>query len=140
MNYLRFMFSACWHGYAYIDLDGCLLHRMRCPDRDWKGERIRDHLKWWTENLCVTPIVTRRLVLLYILRLLGVKLAIWTNRQSYHQAVTEQALGRHMWLFSFAFYCSGQKHKSKPLGGPVMDDQEKYLDCGTGFNLLVEQL
>lgn len=136
MRTLRFILSAFWHGYAYIDLDGCLLKRFRCPG----GVDAMHALDWWRANLQPTPIVYQRLVLLYILRLLGVKLAIWTNRQPYHEKVTREALGRHMWLFSFQFYCAGQKHKGPRLGGPVMDDQEKYLKCGTGFNLLVEQL
>lgn len=117
-------------------MDGCLLHRYRCPpELKLRGDAA---LEWWMANLAPTPIVYQRLVLLYILRLLGVKLAIWTNRQPYHEKVTREALGRHMWLFSFQFYCGGEKNLHG-LWGPCMDDQKKYL-VGKGFNLLVEQL
>jgi len=137
MNVLRFILSAIYLRCAYIDLDGCLLHRMRCPpELKLRGEAA---LEWWTANLCPTPIVIRRLILLYILRLAGVRLYIWTNRSPKHEKVTRQALGRHMWLFSSWFYLSGGKHKFR-LWGPCMDDQEKYVKGGRGWSLLVEQV
>lgn len=134
MNALKFMISAWYFGRAYIDLDGCLLHRMRCPE----SVPASDRLIWWTANLKPTPIVYPRLVLLYVLRVLGVRLQIWTNRSGQHMAVTEQALGRHMWLFDDGWFCDGKKDEAR-LWGPVMDDQQKYVDCGKRWSLLVEQ-
>lgn len=138
MNVLRFILSAIYMRCAYIDLDGCLLQRFRCPP-DIRKYGPNVVLEWWTANLKPTPIVIRRLILLYILRACGVDLYIWTNRSPQHERVTRQALGRHMWLFSSWFYLSGGKDKFR-LWGPCMDDQEKYLRCGIGHSLLVEQV
>lgn len=111
---------------------------MRCPQN--LGLKGVDFLLWWRENLTVRPIIKRRLPLLYLLRFLGVKLHIWTNRDhEKHFEVTRASLGRHAWLFKTWEFYDGTKIQSR-MPGPVMDDQEAYLACGTGASLLVSQL
>lgn len=139
INTVRFICNAWACGEAYIDLDGCLLKRFRCPPHlKLYGSQA---LVWWMENLKPTPIIYRRLALLYVLRALGVRLVIWTNRQCnvHHLNVTHKALGQHMWLFSEMQFRGGLKIQDI-LTGPVMDDQKAYLGCGAGPGLLVEQL
>lgn len=117
---------------AYIDMDGCLLHRMPVPAGEF------DALTYWKENLCVTRIVWHRLLVLYLLKLWRVKLYIWTNRSEQHRAVTHQALGRHLRLFTGEIYAGGNKHELERCG-PCMDDQAKYIGQNIG-DLLVRQL
>lgn len=135
-RHVKFILSAVAFGQAYIDLDGCLLKRMRCPPE--LGLRGFDALLWWAHNLKPMPIIRSRLALLYVLRFLGVKLYVWTNRWPAHDTVTREALGVRVWLFKQFQYHDGQKILTRPFG-PVMDDQEKYLTCGVGYGLLVEQ-
>jgi hypothetical protein len=130
----RFIKSALSTGYAYIDLDGCLLRRMRVPAH----VDPKDALSWWTDNLCVTPIVKRRLALVYLLHMCGVELFIWTNRAHTHIDVTHKALGKHMTLFKFSYFLGGRKQLINRLG-PCMDDQAKYIGK-TYHDLLVKQL
>lgn len=131
---LRFLLRAICCRAAYIDMDGCLLQRMRVPEAVPSEQR----LAYWTENLCVTPVVRRRLALLYVLRLLGVRLHVWTNRSAQHRDVTWAALGAHRRLFSGAYFLSGTKGEMTRTG-PCMDDQEKYVGAVPG-DLLVECL
>lgn len=136
---LLFVCSAVRHRRAYVDLDGTLLYRMRCPPTE-RERGYMDPLAWWHSNLTVRPIVRRRLVLCYALRLMGVRLTVWTNRYGVHQDVTVRSLGRHAWLFDRPIdYCSGMKDQV-PLYGPVIEDQERYAALGKGHNLHVRQL
>lgn len=135
---IRFIFDALRYRCAYIDLDGCLLRRMRCPMGT--GMKGIDFLLWWRENLTVRPVIKRRLPLLYLLKFLGVRLYIWTNRDFWlHCQVTYQSLGPHLRLFFGHQFYDGQKILSR-VPGPVMDDQKNYLACGKGRGLLVSQL
>lgn len=135
---IRFILSALRYRCAYIDLDGCLLRRMRCPPN--LHLRGIEHLLWWRENLSVRPIIKRRLPLLYLLKFLGVKLYLWTNRDFWlHGQVTYQSLGTHSRLFFGHQFYDGTKIQSR-VPGPVMDDQKAYLACGKGHSLLVSQL
>lgn len=132
---LRFILSACYHCCAFIDLDGCLLERMPVPQCIPRFDR----LNWWTANLRPTPIVKRRLFLLYVLRVFGVELYVWTNRGPEHDIVTRRALGRHVDIFEKFIYGNGRK-TDIIVWGPVMDDQEEYLAYGLGHGLKVKQL
>lgn len=135
---IRFIFDALRYRCAYIDLDGCILRRMRCPQNI--GLKGIEFLLWWRENLAVCPLIKRRLPLLYLLRLLGVKLVMWTNRDFFmHGTVTFKSLGIHAKLFSEYKFYDGTKIESR-VPGPVMDDQKAYLACGKGRGLLVSQL
>lgn len=129
---LRFLLSAHVAGVAYIDVDGCILEKFPVPSR------VSKHiaLEWWKANLRPTPIVWQRIALLYVLRALGVRLILWTNRAPKHRAVTWRALGRHWDLFSEMRFYDGEKEYALP-SGPVMDDQEKYVALGVGHSLLV---
>lgn len=122
MRLLRFILSAIFSRHAYIDMDGCLLQKMRMP----QFRNALDALDYWMVNLDVTPIVRRRLLLLYLLKLFGVRLHIWTNRSLEHQWVTRCALRRHIWLFDEHYYLAGKKHLLARKG-PCMDDQAKYI-------------
>lgn len=131
---LHFIRSARRYGHAYIDLDGCLLQRMPMPG----GMTPDEALAYWMANLCVTPIVWRRLALLYVLRLLGVRLHVWTNRSPQHGEVTRAALGRHIRLFHSTLLCGGHKLRVVRMG-PCMDDQRKYVGHVAG-DYLVKRL
>lgn len=73
-----------------------------------------------------------------MLRVLGVRLYVWTNRPPQHEPITRQALGRHAWLFTGMHHLDGKKHLLC-RAGPCMDDQAKYV--GTQYaDLLVKQL
>jgi hypothetical protein len=133
-NSLKFIFDAVKYGRAYIDVDGTILKKFPVPDYVDADRK----LKWWKDNLAPTAVIRRRLPLLYLLRALGVKLIIWTNRSPQHEYVTRKALGRHANLFSLFQMYDGQKDINHPMG-PVMDDQEKYINK-TFNGLLVEAL
>lgn len=134
---IRFILAARKWRRAYIDMDGTLLHRMQVP------AHIQDKLAWWHANLCVRPVIKRRLPLLYFLRyVLGCELRIYTNRSIHHTDVTLESLGKHWRLFKdadFHIFDGGDKHE-RILHGPVMDDYQVYVDCGQGAGLLVRQL
>lgn len=138
---IRFIFDAVRYRCAYIDLDGCILRRFKCPHSlALQGIRGVGWLLWWRDNLPVRPVIKRRLPLLYLLRLLGVRLVAWTNRdQGLHHEITRQSLGFHNWLFAEFQYWDGTKILTRTKG-PVMDDQPKFLACGKGRGLLVSQL
>ncbi len=136
MNVLAFIIGAMVHGKAYIDCDGCILERYRVPPE--LGLVGIDNLLWWAENLQPTPIIKSRIALCYLLRFLGVQLILWTNRdQKRHEAVTRRALGKHCRLFDFMLFRSGLKIQDR-LSGPVMEDDERFLACGTALGLLVK--
>lgn len=145
---LRFIFDAVRYRCAYIDLDGCILRRMRVKDdaryihfmSTQPGTNFHP-MVWWRENLTVRPLIKRRLPLLYLLRyVFRVKLHIWTNRDFWlHGQVTIQSLGKHHRLFSGWQFHNGTKIQTR-VPGPVMDDQKNYLACGKGRGLLVSQL
>lgn len=135
MNVIRFILSALLHGVAYIDCDGTILCRLRVPS-DLGG----DWLGWWMRNLVPTPVIKRRLPLLYLLRLLGTRLVLWTNRYDQHKALTRHALGWHgKLLFSDMRFYNGLKGFCK-LNGPVIDDRPEHVRQGTWGSLLVEEL
>lgn len=129
----KFIFAAVKAGRVYIDIDGTLLKKYPVPEYVDAGRK----LKWWIENLAPTPVIKRRLPLLYLLYILGVKLIVWTNRGPSHEGVTRKALGFHANLFSRFEFHDGLKDATDPQG-PVMDDQRKYI-CGYA-DLLVESL
>lgn len=129
----KFIFAAVKAGRVYIDIDGTLLKRFPVPDE------VYSKLEWWKANLQPTPVIKRRLPLLYLLYILGVKLIVWTNRGPAHEGVTRKALGRHTNIFSIFQMYDGQKDKSFP-GGPIMDDDPRYIRNFRPGDLLVESL
>lgn len=132
MKLLRFLIMAFRTKNAYIDMDGCLLHRMPIPAHVTPAEA----LDYWMANLCETRLIKRRLVLLYVLRAMGVQLHLWTNRSPQHEPVTRGSFGRHYRLFSSHHYGAGQK-RHHPRCGPCMDDEEKNVGAYPG-DLLVK--
>ena len=132
---LRFVASAFNARVAYIDCDGCVLKKFIVPSH----VAPEAWLDWWQENLQPTPVIWRRLALLYLLRTLGVRLVLWTNRADRQREVTLQALGAHARLFESMIFCDGQKQHSV-LDGPVMEDDSRYVSVGRGNNLLVASL
>lgn len=133
VNLFRFIFDAFLYGVAYIDCDGTILRKMPVPDE------VQDKLSWWRVNLAPTPIIKKRLLLLYLLCLLDVDLILWTNRDPEHERVTRMALGKHARVFMEMRFYSGRKRVESSPSGPVMDDDEVNL-IGKGYNLLVEGL
>lgn len=131
----RFVTAAFTAGVAYIDCDGCILKKFPVPEHICMPFR----LLWWSTNLDVTPVITRRLPLLYFLRLFGVRLVLWTNRGAQHHTVTLRALGSHARLFDGLRFRNGTKIQDF-LDGPIMEDDERYLVCSKYPGLLVKSL
>lgn len=126
MRAIQFVLSARKHGHAYIDMDGCLLHKMPIPAHVPPEQA----LDYWMANLCKTDVVLHRLALVYLLKALGVQVHLWTNRSPEHESVTRASLGRHYALFSSYHYGAGSKRQVTRLG-PCMDDEERNI--GTVF-------
>jgi hypothetical protein len=135
MQLFKFIAAAMRAGVAYIDCDGCVLKKFPVPESVSRPYK----LLWWKYNLEPTPVVWRRLSLLYFLYFIGVRLVLWTNRDWSHRAVTVLALGKHIRVFSVLRFRGGTKILDR-LDGPVMDDDVAYLSCGTGPGLLVKSL
>lgn len=119
---------------AYIDMDGCLLRAISIPAHI----PPQDRLIWWLANIRTTTIVRRRLPLLYVLRAMGVRLYVWTNRPECLKAMTWSALGVHRWLFSGSYFMAGQK-RYVPRAGPCIDDEARHVDFARG-DLLVASI
>lgn len=131
MAFFRFFRDALSTGHVYVDIDGCLLHKMPIPDYVPPNRA----LDYWMRNLCVTKVIWKRLVLLYFLRLLGVRLHLWTNRSPQHEPVTRRSLGRHYRMFTSHGYWAGQK-RHYYRRGPCIDDELRNI--GTQYaDLLV---
>jgi len=120
---IRFAIDALRKGHAYIDVDGCILQAFSVPLSVPKSDR----LSWWMFNLSPTPVIKRRLPLLYLLHALGCKLHLWTNRSERHRDLTFKALGKHGKLFvnSTNFFMGGSKINAMRRG-PCMDDDPRY--------------
>lgn len=121
-----FAIDALRKGHAYIDVDGCILQAFPVPLEVPKPDR----LSWWLFNLSPTPVIKRRLPLLYLLHACGCKLHLWINRSERHWNLTFMALGKHGKLFvgSTNFFMGGSK-TDVPRWGPCMDDDPRYA-CG----------
>lgn len=130
MSLLKFIRNARQCGHAYIDMDGCLLHKMPIPSHVLPDQA----LDYWMANLCATRVVRHRLALLYVLKLLGVQLHLWTNRSPEHEPVTRASFGRHYAVFVDHHYGAGKKRKVQRLG-PCIDDEERNV--GTDFQDLL---
>lgn len=122
MGMLKFVLAAHRHGHAYIDMDGCMLHKMPIPEH----VPAEQALAYWMANLCPTRLVMHRLVLIYILRAMGVQVHLWTNRSPQHAQVTQQSFGRHYRLFASHHYGAGYKRHLQRQG-PCMDDEERNI-------------
>ena len=119
---LDFVLEARRCGNAYVDMDGCLLHKMPIPPHI----APECALDYWMANLSPTRVVWTRLAFLYLLKAVGVKLHLWTNRSPQHEAVTRVSLGRHYAMFSTHHYGAGQK-RDVVRQGPCMDDEERNI-------------
>jgi hypothetical protein len=133
-NVLQFIRAARKAGVAYIDVDGTLLKKFEVPDSVPAEER----LLWWLANKHRAKRVWSRIALLWVLRLLRVRLIMWTNRSGGLRLVTYSSLGRYTWsLFEGFQFHGGHKRYSYPLG-PVLDDEPEYVALGRPGSLLVE--
>lgn len=130
MRLLKFIVAARRHGHAYIDIDGCVLHKMPIPAHVPPEQA----LDYWMENLCETKVILHRLAFLYLLKAIGVKLHLWTNRSPQHEPVTRNSFGRHYRLFASHHYGAGQKKHLARLG-PCIDDEQRNI--GTVFDDLL---
>lgn len=132
---IKFIRDAFTAGVAYIDCDGCILKKFPVPEHIEGGFR----LLWWNTNLEPTQLIWHRLLLLYFLRLFGVRLILWTNRGLQHWDVTITSLSKHIRLFDELHFRNGLKIEDR-LNGPVMDDDENYFTCTRYSGLLVKPL
>jgi hypothetical protein len=125
-----FVLDACRRGHVYVDMDGCLLHKMPIPGHI----PPEGALDYWMKNLGPTGVVKRRLAFLYFLKILGVELHLWTNRSPQHELVTRASLGRHYAMFASCHYGAGKKREVQRLG-PCIDDEERNV--GSDFHDLL---
>lgn len=135
---LKFICAAFDAGVVYVDCDGTLLKKFPVPEHIHKHNAALA-LLWWSFNLEATPVIKRRLPLLYFLRLFGVRLVLWTNRGPQHRSITLKALGVHLFLFGATRFRNGCKVLDR-LDGPVIEDDERYLVCTRLPSLLVKPL
>lgn len=122
MGMLRFILAAYKSGHAYIDMDGCLLHKMPIPSH----VPAEQALNYWMVNLCPTRVVLHRLAFVYFLKALGVQVHLWTNRSPEHEQVTRESFGWHYGLFASYHYGAGYKRHVRRQG-PCMDDEDRNV-------------
>lgn len=127
---IRFLVSAVRCGVAYIDCDGTLVEKFPVPPG------IEVPLLWWSENLQPTARKRGPILLCRLLKAMGVRLILWTNRGWQHEVVTRRALGRHWYLFDEVQFRGGLKIQDR-LDGPVMEDDARYFICSRYASLLV---
>jgi hypothetical protein len=132
---IAFVVAAVRCGRAYIDVDGTLLKSFVVPETVPENQR----LWWWSFNLVPTPRIWSRIALCCVLRLLGVRLVIWTNRRTMFEPMTRQALGVFQHLFSEWWFMGGWKETLTMRRGVVMDDQAKYVELGFPGSLCVRE-
>jgi hypothetical protein len=125
---LKFIAAAYASGVAYIDVDGTILRRY-----SWFGKKDMS-LDDWMRELMPTRVIRRRLPMLYLLKWMGVRLVLWTNRPPELRWPTMLSLGKHIHLFSRTEFHNGKKyHTIDQLNGPVMDDGDLYdYNCPVG--------
>lgn len=133
---LKFIRAAVRSGLAFVDVDGTLVKRFQIP-ADGPVITGLTPLEYWKEFLPPMPLIKRRLPLLYLLRALGVRLYVWTNRGEANKPQTLESLGIHARLFSDFLFFDGLKFTEWHTG-PIMDDDVKYAN--RPGDLLVESL
>jgi hypothetical protein len=106
----------------YVDVDGTILRNLAIPE----SVPAKEKFFWWKENLGKSDIIFSRLVLCIILRMLGCKLVIWTNRGEEHRDVTMQSLGFAKYIFSNFEFHNGKKSKTYSADKIVIDDDARY--------------
>lgn len=116
---------------VYVDVDGTILESMKIPSG------VKNAFVYWNENLSVTKIIWSRILILAVLKLLGSKLVIWTNRSIIHADVTFKSLGMTKNLFSEFYFYNGDKSKFYNKDMRLIDDDKKYLGVNT---LTVEKI
>lgn len=128
-NYLRFIVSAIWHRRAYIDFDGTLSRTVLVGESFVAGGDNTFLSEWQRKvnSIHRTRLVMRHILLLLALRAFGVNLYLWTNRGSEMRAATLRSIGGWRWLFDGVQFYSGEKSKSMPGFGPIIDDEAKYV-------------
>jgi len=85
--------------------------------------------------LDVTDVILNRALFLVVLKMLGCKLIVWTNRPLSKKDVTIKALGIFSILFSdFQFFCGKKVANENML---IIDDDKKFAGINT---LTVEKI
>jgi hypothetical protein len=122
----------------YVDVDGTLLDsRLDNEFASRYGNDSDSAVQWYDNNWCADLEVNWVLVVqLVIMRVIGCKLVLWTNRGSRQVAMTKANLGIVWFLFSDHLFYEGAKRHAQ-VQGLVIDNERKYEDCGTEF-LLIE--
>ena len=111
---------------VYVDVDGTLMRSFEIPE-NVEGNKFL----WWNENLAPTKILYTRIFLCAILRMLGSKLIIWTNRSNAHKGMTIKSLGLAKFLFSDFRFFEGEKKGTYNKNMFVIDDDKRYKGTRT---------
>lgn len=147
--YLLFALAALHARNAYIDFDGTLAHSVHVPaptGADLGGDAWLQAWQLEINRMGRGRLVYTRLLFLLVLRLLGVRLHLWTNRGPAVRDATLLTLGLWVRLFmTLGFY--GQESNAMPDKtasaaehlGPLMDDMPKYVALGKPGSMLVRK-
>jgi hypothetical protein len=103
----------------YVDVDGTLLSNeldtlFAIYGVEWYEQQRIDNLpkRYWL------------LIALFMLRLIGFRLVLWTNRGHMNAPATKRNLGVWWWMFSDHQFHEG--YKVKPSSGWTIDDQAQH--------------
>lgn len=117
---------------VFVDVDGTILKSFKIPENVTGNKLV-----YWNENLTKTSIIFSRIAICIILKIVGCKLVIFTDRGENHKNITIDALGIFKNLFSdFQFY-AGKKHNFYNPEMFLIDDNKKFVGKNT---LTVEKI
>ena len=131
---MMMMFVKCIGSDLYVDMDGTVL--CSSLDDEFKKECSENEFKValdWYNRMYVNDLSINwgLIVVLIVMKGLGSRVVGWTNRGEEQRSMTEDNLGMLLGsVFSEVMYHSGQKGKTS-VDGVVVDNEEKYLSCGT---------
>lgn len=109
---------------VFVDMDGTILKAFEIP-----AYVTGNKLMWWNQNLDVTDIILNRALYLVILKALGCKLVVWTNRPESKKDITIKALGIFSALFSEFQFHAGKKVANADMF--IIDDDKKFAGINT---------
>lgn len=117
----------------FVDMDGTVLDSSL--DNEFKRRCEEDGfditIKWYRKcNVSNLNINIELIEQLIALKDKGHNLVLWTNRGLENKEMTKNNLKEYWNIFNEYQFHSGMKSKCQ-LDGVVIDNEEKYLSCGT---------
>ena len=123
-----------------VDFDGVVIpsdfeKRFFHVDGSWKVS-IDEYVRMVNES--PTPQVNHKLlVYLHELSEIGHVIRLFTNRNYELEKKTSMVLDSYKSIFDSFLFCEGLKSKTK-VEGVVVDNEEKYLSCGSQGGILYQ--